>query len=527
VALENHFAGLKIIQKLNAEEWYPTSYAGIANVYLNMGNFPEADKYLENAYSYALKSHKKSELGEILLYLGNSLFAQAKPDAALSNFTLALKYLDNQKNYSHLAEVYMGIANIYLRQAYTSKDSTSRKKNFLTSINFLVKKLMLDHTIGNKNQILKDYSELIETYTAIGDYKNALTYYDLYSQRFDSSYYKSPYLKISELKIKYEAGRAAAELRIQQEKEKIENVARQDKILAAQKLNQERAIAAEKSKYEKAIAEEKITQEKMRAEKKQLRNLILMGLILALITSAFIILFLKQRSQKKRDIEKAEAVSKMAELEMQSLRSQLNPHFMFNSLNSIQSLILKNENEISHSYLSRFAKLLRILLENADSPLIPLNKEIEFLHLYLGLESLRVPDLKYSIITDSTLDADQVLMPNMLLQPYVENAIWHGLSYKASDKNLHIRISKINSHVTYEVEDDGIGRKKAEEFKSVFRKQHKSKGMELINKRIHLLNDQYAAAIQTEIRDVIRNNEVAGTLVTIKIPLDFIRPLKI
>jgi len=215
----------------------------------------------------------------------------------------------------------------------------------------------------------------------------------------------------------------------------------------------------------------------------------------------------------------------MAELEMQSLRSQLNPHFMFNSLNSIQTLILKEDSDKSQSYLSRFARLLRMLLENADKPFIPLQKEINFLELYLSLESLRVPDLQYSISTDPDLDKEQTLIPNMFLQPYVENAIWHGLSYKEAEKQLQIRIYRENGTINYEIEDNGVGRKKAEELKSLFRKQHQSKGMELISKRINLLNKEYGSHIQTEITDVMKNNEVAGTLVTIKIPLKLSEPL--
>ena len=188
---------------------------------------------------------------------------------------------------------------------------------------------------------------------------------------------------------------------------------------------------------------------------------------------------------------------------------------MFNSLNSIQALILKEENEKSQSYLSRFAKLLRILLENAEKPFIPLTKEIDFLKLYLSLETLRVPDLQYSIFTDPVVNSEHILIPNMILQPYVENAIWHGLSYKDGDKQLQIRISKTNGLVKYEIEDNGVGRKKAEEMKSLFRKQTESKGMELLSKRFKLLSVVYNSKIQTSITDVIKENKLAGTLVTI------------
>ena len=192
---------------------------------------------------------------------------------------------------------------------------------------------------------------------------------------------------------------------------------------------------------------------------------------------------------------------------------------MFNSLNSIQELILMEENEKSHSYLSRFSKLLRMLLENAERPFIPLQKELDFLQLYLGLENLRVPDLEYSISIEPSLRPGEVLIPNMILQPYIENAIWHGLSYKEQDKQLRLRIYRENGTVNYEIEDNGVGRAKAAELKSLFRQKHQSKGMELLSKRFKLLNEEYSSNINTTITDVLNNNEVAGTLVTIKVPV--------
>ena len=207
----------------------------------------------------------------------------------------------------------------------------------------------------------------------------------------------------------------------------------------------------------------------------------------------------------------------MAELEMQSLRAQLNPHFMFNSLNAIQELILKEENDKSHTYLARFAKLLRMLLENADQPFVSLQKELEFLELYLSLENLRIPDLQYSINAGS-INKDELMIPNMILQPYIENAIWHGLSPKEKDRRLEIRIHKNKNSLLFEIEDNGVGRKRSAELKSLFRKEHKSKGMELLSKRFNLLAGEYGASIKTKTSDVIKDGEVAGTLVEIDIP---------
>ena len=225
-------------------------------------------------------------------------------------------------------------------------------------------------------------------------------------------------------------------------------------------------------------------------------------------------------SIRKRENEKTESVRRMAELELQSLRAQLNPHFMFNSLNAIQELILKEEIEKSQSYLARFAKLLRMLLENADKPFIPLQREIDFLQLYLSLEKLRIPDLQFSIDVDETVDTALTKIPNMILQPYIENAIWHGLSHKENDKQVQIRIDKINGVTRYEIEDNGVGRQKAAELKSLYRREHKSKGMELLSKRFKLLAKEYGSEVETSVTD-ITNGQASGTIVTIKVPDKF------
>lgn len=208
----------------------------------------------------------------------------------------------------------------------------------------------------------------------------------------------------------------------------------------------------------------------------------------------------------------------MAELELQSLRARLNPHFMFNSLNAIQELILKEDFENAHTYLAKFAKLLRMLLENSEIPFTPLQKEIDFVELYLSLERLRLPDLHFSITTDPFINIEETLIPTMILQPYVENALWHGLSHKTSNRNLELNIKRKDGIVIYDVKDNGVGRKRAAELKSLYRKKHKSKGMELLAKRFKLLRDEFGSDIKSEVRDVMNNGEVAGTIVSIIVP---------
>jgi tetratricopeptide (TPR) repeat protein len=500
---------------------------------LKLNNYSEAIAW----YEKLIANNHTDSLGIAYVKIASVQIETKKYDAALKNLQTAIQFLPNLLNMQPdieyegiLGEFYKQIGEAYYKLGSIQKD-TERISKYNEAINYLNKSLpLLKDGAGGKENLMEAYELLKQACEEIHDYQKALLYSNLYHHLKDSIYNKTTYLKLADQQVKFKTEKAAAELKVKQEKEKIEQKALSDKMLADQKLedeikiadvnlNKERSIAEEKLKSANLIAAEKTKQEKLRAGKQQTNNLLLMGLILVIVTSIFFIIYIRQRHEKNRAIEKAETTHQMAELELQSLRSQLNPHFMFNSLNSIQTLIMKEQTDKSQSYLSRFARLLRMMLENADKPFIPLRMEMEFLQLYLSLESLRVPDMQYSISADPALNTELILIPNMILQPYVENAIWHGLSHKVTDKQLQIRIFRQNGAINYEIEDNGVGRKKAGELKGAFRKQHQSKGIELINKRIELLNKEYSSVIKTEIEDVIKNKEIAGTLVSIKVPL--------
>ncbi len=537
-ALKNLQAGLNICIKRSAEIFDFESDR--TRLILKIG-----DSHLKSKdYSKALECYKKllderqaDNTGEMYAKLALAQIGMKNYDDAKKSLQTAIKRLPNLLDRKVEVEL-KGILGSFLLQigeAYCKlgqiQEHSERKNTYNEAINYLSKSLDLlkDGTAGQE-ALIDAYALLKEACEDINDYQKALYYSNLYNHLKDSIYNKTTYLKLADQQIKFETEKAAAILKSEQEKERIEQDALRDKMLADQKLvdqkiideeklNKEKSIAEEKLRSANLIASEKAKQEKLRAQKQQTNNLLLMGLILVVVTSVFLMLYLRQRHQKKRAVEKAESIHKMAELELQSLRAQLNPHFMFNSLNSLQRLILMEESDKSQSYLSRFSKMLRMLLENADKPFIPLQREIDFLQLYLGLEKLRVPDLQYSISTDPSLNTEQTLIPNMILQPYVENAIWHGLSHKENDKQVQVRIYREIGSLNCEVEDNGVGRKKAEELKSLFRKQHQSKGMELLTKRFKLLNEEFGSSIQATVTDKKKDEEDSGTLVTIKIPV--------
>jgi LytS/YehU family sensor histidine kinase len=176
------------------------------------------------------------------------------------------------------------------------------------------------------------------------------------------------------------------------------------------------------------------------------------------------------------------------------------------------------ETEKSQNYLSSFADLLRMLLDNANHPFIPLRKELDFLELYLSLENLRITNLEYAINITPDIKTNEVKIPNMILQPYIENAIWHGLSQKQNNRKLEVNICQQGDNILIDITDNGIGRKKAAELKSLYRKQHRSRGMELLSDRFSLLSQEYGTEIKTTITDLYENQISAGTRVEIIVP---------
>lgn len=190
-------------------------------------------------------------------------------------------------------------------------------------------------------------------------------------------------------------------------------------------------------------------------------------------------------------------------LYLKSMRSQMNPHFIFNSLNSVNSFITQNNEKEANKYLSRFAKLMRQILDQSESEFISLSKEIEVLQLYIQLEHDRFRDtFEYTFEIDSTIQPDLYEIPPMLVQPFVENAIWHGLRYKETGGQLNIRFIDKEEFVEINVKDNGIGRDASRRLKTKNQKQHQSAAMSIVENRTRVINDLFKTKIRFEIIDL-------------------------
>jgi hypothetical protein len=226
-----------------------------------------------------------------------------------------------------------------------------------------------------------------------------------------------------------------------------------------------------------------------------------------------------ERSEKERQM--AELKQKGTELEMQALRAQMNPHFIFNSLNSINWFIQENNKVKASEYLTKFSKLVRLILQNSKASLIPLESELESLALYLDLEVMRFDyHFSYKISVPPDMEVSVLKVPPLIIQPYVENAIWHGLLHKEEKGQLNIELGEKGGQLFLKIADNGIGRNQAAAFGSKSATKHNSMGMQITRERIAKLQRLGAKESSVTINDLLlADGSAGGTEVIIKIPV--------
>ncbi len=250
-------------------------------------------------------------------------------------------------------------------------------------------------------------------------------------------------------------------------------------------------------------------------------------LVMSLLTIAIVFYYKRKlrfrESEKQKALEQIQQDRKLTQLKLENLRSQMNPHFVFNALNSIQDYIVRNHKTLASDYLGKFADLIRTYLEHSTVSKITLAEEIETLEMYLELEKLRFEDkLDYQIIIEPDLDTRQVLIPTMLIQPYAENAIKHGLLHRKKDRLLTISLrADQDQKILYcLVKDNGVGRRRAQEINDRNHHKKKSFATSATENRLQLLNYGNSKKIGVEIIDLIENNQAVGTEIRINIPFE-------
>src|SRR6185312_6209724 len=210
-----------------------------------------------------------------------------------------------------------------------------------------------------------------------------------------------------------------------------------------------------------------------------------------------------ERSLEVHQQEIALINQQLAEAQLSALQTQMNPHFIFNCLNSIKGMILSDEREKASRYLTKFANMIRITLNQSKEIFTTLYENIEHLESYLAMENLRFDDsFRFEISVDDNIDREDTLIPTLMIQPLVENAIWHGLMYKTGEKYLLMRFYQVGETICCSIEDNGIGILLSERLRKIGHSAHKSVGLSNLRNRIKIMNDKYGTGCTLDIRDL-------------------------
>ncbi len=276
-------------------------------------------------------------------------------------------------------------------------------------------------------------------------------------------------------------------------------------------LKQNRITSLEK---DRELSESKLqlyqTENRLTVENDRRQRLIIYALLVGLVLLLLSLFWMLKSNRQRRLANNL--------LALKSLRTQMNPHFIFNALNSVNSFISQNDERTANRYLTDFSMLMRSVLENSEEDFILLDKEVELLELYLKLEHSRFKDkFDYELIVDEAIEQSQFLIPPMLLQPYVENAVWHGLRYKKEKGFLKVQLLKNGEEtIRIEISDNGIGREKSKELKTDYQKKQRSKGMQNIKQRIAILNEMYKDKVDVFIEDLYDDKTGTKVILTLK-----------
>lgn len=457
-ALENFKQAEIIYNELKDEPALTNLFVNYGNTYYRVKNFVAAEEYFDKAIVLANKIQDLRMIGISYGNIGLILSEKGEYEKSIQNFRQALNY-----------SVQTGEKRGFLNQ-YLNMSKTFLKMSLLDSaMAYGVKANNLALNIGLIELAISTEKNLSEIYDAKGDFKNAFVHYKSYKLFSDSMVTVTKQKQMSELFVKYETRLQANE---------------NEQLKQRNKIN------------ELTIKNNRFT---------------FLTICLALAAILLIVAIIYFRNKARYQEEKAN-------LEQMTLRLQMNPHFIFNAVNSIQRYILQKDKHEAYTYLTKFSQLMRDVLNTANEKNVTLTRELEMLNLYIELEQLRFEDsFDFSLELQDDIDTDSVYLPGLLIQPFVENAIWHGIMPLENSRRgiLKVKLKRQGKAILIQIEDNGIGREQSEKIKKSA--NHKSMGMKLSKKRLELFknnNNVRNAIINIEdIKD--ESGGIMGTRVSI------------
>ncbi len=475
-ALEYYQNSLKMSNEINDTNAIANALMNIGVIYQEIDSNTISLEYHYRALNLKRILNDKANVANTLSNIGLIYLNIRQVEQAFDNFSQALEIYREIKNNFGISLSLLNIGSVYVKQNQIKK----AKSSFFDA-------LSIAKEIESKPLIQNIYYHLFTLYQDNNTYKEALDYHILYSQVKDSLYTTEIHKQIAELQTKYET----------EKKENEINNLTKEKEIRGLKISQQ---------------ESKITQQRI-----QTYSLIFLLFLLGFSAYLFFTRYKLRQKNFQNELEKNNL-----KIEQKLLRTQMNPHFIFNSLNSIQSFISENEAFLAESYLSKFARLMRSILDNSRMEFIPIEDDISTLRLYMELEKLRFNNkFDFNIIVDPKIVTDFTLIPPMLIQPFVENAILHGIMYKETKGSIEVIFRQMEHTISCMVKDDGVGREIAMEKKKKNSSKRKSHGLQVTKERLELLNEKRKTNISIKIIDLKDDTGIAmGTQAEVIIPFE-------
>jgi tetratricopeptide (TPR) repeat protein len=493
----------------------------VGRLYNLLRNYSTAREYFEKAYENAKSAGDEVQMSEAMMSIGNTYQFEGNQQAALKYYKDCLPYLQKLKDLYRTGLAYENMAGSYMKlkmYGEAIKNYGSAKDNY--------------SKLNSKIDLFYACMGLSEVYTALHDsaqVRIALNEALQYASQLNDQKLKQQvmrnladfYYNQNDYKNAYEYTDSAYAI-----KDSLFTLEKQNEIL---KLQTEFETERKEKENQLLKAQNIATAAQLQGN----RILLIAALAGLLMLGVLLYLLYRNRQTKIKNIETLTVLNKQLEeqkeaiarynalLELKALRAQMNPHFIFNCMSSIQECMLTGRINEANTYLSKLSRLLRMVLMHSDDENIALSKELEILQLYLELESIRLKGgFAYSIETDEEIIAEDLLVPALILQPFAENAIWHGLLNKETGRQLAVTINIENDLLHCIIEDNGIGREQAA-LLNTRRKQYVSKGMHLIEKRLEILKQQTGQPdIVLTIEDLYTNgHSAAGTRVKLNLPI--------
>ena len=463
LAITHHNKALLIEKKMNNSLGMAINYQNIGSIYESQGNLDKALSFYNK--SLGLNEKINSNVGRIICYnsIGSIYLKQQKPKKAIELMIPTINLTETLGD-----DFYKSMANINLGRAYADT------KEYKLADQYLKNGLILSLANNYSSAASEAYFYLSSLEEDKGNFKKALAYTKKHGEYENKILNSKNQQYVNDLIIK------------------VKN--------------------KEKNKQIKYLDEEnQVVRSKLDKTKKQIYFGVALLILLSILGSIFY-------AQNKLNDHR-----KYVELKQNLMRTQMNPHFIFNALNSIKLYIINNEKEQAVYYLNKFSKLIRIILNSSRQKEITLKEEVKNSELYVQIENIRFGNsVNFIVNIHDGIELEQIKTPPLILQPFLENAIWHGLSLKEGDKNLAIELinDTTNSCVNIHIVDNGVGRKKAMEIKSKRIHNKKSLGIQLTKDRLAAFMKEYKRDYSIQIVDLYDDDSATGTQVIIKIPYD-------